>query len=84
MRGGPAQTFGKNIFPKTNVLSCQVCYNIRMDNQPHERNRTMKRLIAAILALALALTLTACNGKKKSASDSDLAARPATVETARA
>ena len=44
-----------------------------------ERNRTMKRLIAAILALALALTLTACNGKKKSASDSDLAAVPAAV-----
>ena len=39
----------------------------------------MKRLIAAILALALALTLTACNGKKKSASDSDLAAVPAAV-----
>ena len=39
----------------------------------------MKRVIAAVLALALALTLTACNGKKKSASASDLAARQITV-----
>ena len=35
----------------------------------------MKRLIAAVLALVLALSLTACNGKKKSASASDLASR---------
>ncbi len=33
----------------------------------------MKRVIAAVLALVLALSLTACNGKKKSASASDLA-----------
>ena len=44
----------------------------------------MKRVIAAALVLALAFTLTACNGKKKSASDSDLAVRPAVVETVRA
>ena len=43
----------------------------------------MKRMIAAVLVLALAFTLTACNGKKKSASASDLAARPAVVETDR-
>ena len=43
----------------------------------------MKRVIAAVLALALCLALTACNGKKKSASASDLAARPAAVEAVR-
>ena len=39
----------------------------------------MRRAIAAVLVLALAFTLTACNGKKKSASDSDLAARQIVV-----
>ena len=34
----------------------------------------MKRWMAALLALVLAFALTACNGGKKSASSSDLAA----------
>ena len=40
----------------------------------------MKKIAAALLALALILTLTACNGGKKPASSSDLAA----VQTAAA
>ena len=34
----------------------------------------MKKIAAALLALALILTLTACNGGKKSASSTDLSA----------
>ena len=39
----------------------------------------MKKIVAVILVLTLALALSACNGGKKSASSSDLAAAPAAV-----
>ena len=47
---------------------------IPMGNPMTQGDLDMKRWMAALLALVLAFALTACNGGKKSASSSDLAA----------